>query len=216
MKKWAFVSDFDGTISKKDFYHLVIENYFPEGKELFKEWKSGKLLDIEFLSQVFASIHQEEDTLIEAIKLLPIDEHTGDFIKLVERNGGDFYVLSAGTNYYIRHIMKEAGAENVEIFSNKGYFHSRNVHLKIDKEDWKYSERYGIDKSKVILKLKEEYETIYFFGDSEPDSHPAAYADVTFAKDALCGLLEEKGINYVGVNNFKDVEAYLRNKGRLM
>ncbi|PLR66824.1 MULTISPECIES: MtnX-like HAD-IB family phosphatase [Bacillaceae] len=216
MKKWAFVSDFDGTISKKDFYHLVLENYFPEGRELYKQWKSGKLLDIDFLSQVFASIHQDEDALIEAIKLLPIDEHIRDFIKLVEKNGGDFYVLSAGTDYYIRHILNEIGAENVEIFSNEGYFHSRNVHLKIDKEDWKYSERYGIDKSKVIVKLKEEYETIYFFGDSEPDSHPAVYADVTFAKDALCELLEEKGIKYIGVNNFKDVEAYLREKGRLM
>ncbi|MGA9288640.1 MAG: 2,3-diketo-5-methylthio-1-phosphopentane phosphatase, partial [Anaerobacillus sp.] len=25
MENWAFVSDFDGTISKKDFYWLVIE-----------------------------------------------------------------------------------------------------------------------------------------------------------------------------------------------
>lgn len=42
MKKWAFVSDFDGTISKKDFYHLVIEEFFPEGEALFKQWKRGR------------------------------------------------------------------------------------------------------------------------------------------------------------------------------
>ncbi len=28
MNKWAFVSDFDGTISHKDFYWMVIENIF--------------------------------------------------------------------------------------------------------------------------------------------------------------------------------------------
>lgn len=49
MKKWAFVSDFDGTISKQDFYWMVIDKYFPEGRELFKKWKSGELKDIEFL-----------------------------------------------------------------------------------------------------------------------------------------------------------------------
>lgn len=216
MKKWAFVSDFDGTISKKDFYHHVIENYFPEGEDLYKKWKAGQMLDIDFLSHVFTSIHEEEEQLIKSILTMPMDEHIGQFIQLVQKNGGDFFILSAGTDYYIRHILDDIGALDVEIFSNEGYYHGRNIHLKIDKEDWKYSERYGIDKSKVILKLKEKYETVYFFGDSEPDSHPAAYADTTFAKDSLCGLLEEKGIKYVGVNNFKEVEAYLRQSGRLM
>ena len=60
MKKWAFVSDFDGTISKQDFYWMVIDKYFPEGRELFKKWKSGELKDIEFLGTVFASINQSE------------------------------------------------------------------------------------------------------------------------------------------------------------
>lgn len=216
MKKWAFVSDFDGTISKKDFYHHVIEHYFPEGEVLYKKWKAGQMLDIDFLGDVFTSINEEEESLIKSILTLPMDEHIGQFIKLVQKNGGDFFILSAGTDYYIRHILDELGAVDVEIFSNEGFYHKKNIHLKIDQEDWKYSERYGIDKSKVILKLKEQYETVYFFGDSEPDSHPAVYADLTFAKDALCGLLEEKGIKYVGVNSFKEVEAYLRDSGRLI
>ena len=67
MKKWAFVSDFDGTISKKDFYHLVIEKYFPEGKELFKQWKNGTIKDIDFLAKVFTSIHKEEAQIVEDI-----------------------------------------------------------------------------------------------------------------------------------------------------
>ncbi|MFP3361713.1 2,3-diketo-5-methylthio-1-phosphopentane phosphatase, partial [Planococcus sp. SIMBA_143] len=47
MKKWAFVSDFDGTISKKDFYWLVIDTYYPEGKPLYKKWKAGEMQDID-------------------------------------------------------------------------------------------------------------------------------------------------------------------------
>ncbi|MBJ7885707.1 2,3-diketo-5-methylthio-1-phosphopentane phosphatase, partial [Bacillaceae bacterium HSR45] len=67
MKKWAFVSDFDGTISKQDFYWMVIDKYFPEGRELFKKWKSGELKDIEFLGTVFASINQSEQKIIDDI-----------------------------------------------------------------------------------------------------------------------------------------------------
>ncbi|MCY7752050.1 MtnX-like HAD-IB family phosphatase [Bacillus haynesii] len=213
MKKWAFVSDFDGTISKQDFYWMVIDKYFPEGRELFKKWKSGELKDIEFLGTVFASINQSEQKIIDDIHSIPIDEYVPDFIQHVQKNGGDFYILSAGTDYYIHYILKKYGITDVEVYSNKGFFKEDNVHMDIDENHWHYSERYGIDKSKVIQKLKEKYETIYFAGDSEPDSHPAKFADVTFAKDALQDLLRQQEVPFVAVETFEDIEQYLKEKG---
>ncbi|RXJ04235.1 2,3-diketo-5-methylthio-1-phosphopentane phosphatase [Anaerobacillus alkaliphilus] len=216
MKKWAFVSDFDGTISKKDFYWLVIEKYFPEGQELYHKWKRAEMLDIDFLSEVFASIHQEEEQIIADILSIPIDEHVPSFIKKVQENNGDFYVLSAGTDYYIYHILKKYGIDNVKVFSNEGQYREKNVYMNIDETHRHFSKRYGIDKSKVILELKEQYEHVYFAGDSEPDSHPAAYADITFAKDALQDILKEKAIPCVAVETFEEIEAYLRSKGVLL
>ncbi|WP_026672229.1 MtnX-like HAD-IB family phosphatase [Alkalihalobacterium bogoriense] len=210
MKKWAFVSDFDGTISKEDFYWLVIKKYFEEGHDLFKKWKAEELLDIEFLQTVFSSIHQEEATIIEDIVSLQIDEAVPRFIRDVQRSGGDFYILSAGTDYYIKHILSHYGIENVDVISNKGYFHEKNIHLTLNENDPTYSKRYGIDKAKVIQQMKNEYETIYFFGDSEPDSHPAVNADVTFAKAALISILKEKEVPFVPVNDFNEVREYLR------
>ncbi|QHZ44992.1 MtnX-like HAD-IB family phosphatase [Bacillus sp. NSP9.1] len=216
MKKWAFVSDFDGTISKQDFYWMVIDKYFPEGRELYKKWKSGELKDIEFLGTVFASINQNEQTIIHDIHSIPIDEYVPDFIQHVQENGGDFFILSAGTDYYIHYILQKYGIKDVEVYSNKGFFQEDNVHMTIDENHWHYSERYGIDKSKVIRKLKEEYETIYFAGDSEPDSHPAKFANVTFAKDALQDLLRDQGVPFVAVDTFADIEQYLKEKGRIV
>lgn len=213
MKKWAFVSDFDGTISKQDFYIIMMDKYFPEGRELFKKWKAGEMMDIDFLGTVFKSINQEEEKIIEDTLSIPIDEYVIDFIKKVHKNGADFYILSAGTDYYIYHILKKYGVENVKVFSNEGYYREKNVHMNIDKHQWHYSERYGIDKSKVIQKLKEEYETVYFIGDSEPDSHPAKVADVTFAKNGLQDLLREQKQPFIAVNDFKEVENYLVEKG---
>lgn len=213
MKKWAFVSDFDGTISKQDFYIFMMDKYFPEGRELFKKWKAGELKDIDFLSTVFKSINQEEEQIIEDTLSIPIDEYVPHFIKNVQKNGADFYILSAGTDYYIYHILKKYGIENVKVFSNEGYFHEKNVHLNVDKNLWHYSERYGIDKSKVIQKLKNEYEKVYFIGDSEPDSHPAVFADLTFAKNGLQDILRENRVTFVPVGDFKEVEDYLLEKG---
>lgn len=213
MKKWAFVSDFDGTISNKDFYWVVIEKYYPEGEELFKKWKAGRMKDIDFLSTIFSSIDQEEEDIIDDILNIPIDEHVPAFIKKVQNNGADVYVLSAGTDYYIYHVLKKYGVENVTVLSNEGYYENKNIHMNIDPEHRHYSERYGIDKSKVIQELKENYNTVHFVGDSEPDSHPAVYADLTFAKDALQVILAEKDVPFVPVESFKEVEEKLKVEG---
>ncbi|RBP96341.1 HAD superfamily phosphoserine phosphatase-like hydrolase/2,3-diketo-5-methylthio-1-phosphopentane phosphatase [Cytobacillus firmus] len=215
MKKWAFVSDFDGTISKRDFYLIMMDKYFPEGRELMSKWKAGEMKDIDFLNKVFTSINQEEDQIISDINSIEIDEYVPDFIEKIQQNGGDFYILSAGTNYYIYHLLKKFGVEHVKVFSNEGYYHEKNVHMKIDKDHQHYSERYGIDKSKVIQDLKKEYETVFFIGDSEPDSHPAEYADITFAKNGLQDLLWKKDISFVPVEEFSEVEVYLKEKGML-
>ena len=214
-KTWAFVSDFDGTISKQDFYRLVMDQYFPEGESLFKKWKKEEILDIDFLATVFTSINQNEEQIIQDILNIPIDECVPSFIQDVQREGGDFYILSAGTDYYIHHILKNHGIENVEVFSNEGYFKDKNIHLNIDESHVHFSKRYGIDKSKVIQNLKEKYDVIYFAGDSEPDSHPAHYADVTYAKADLQKLLKEKGIPFVAVDSFKEIATDLKNRGVL-
>ncbi|WP_088035537.1 MtnX-like HAD-IB family phosphatase [Evansella clarkii] len=214
--KWAFVSDFDGTISKKDFYWIIIEKYFPEGHELFKRWKDGEMKDIEFLSTVFASIFKEEEEIKQEILTIPIDEHVPSFIRRVQENGGDFYILSAGTDYYINHVLEKYGITGVEVFSNKGFFREKNIHLNIDESHNHFSERYGIDKAKVIQSIKEKYDVVYFAGDSEPDSHAVPFADLTFAKDALIGLLKEKeAATFFPVSAFKDIEDYLTKNGVL-
>ncbi|RNA69323.1 MtnX-like HAD-IB family phosphatase [Alteribacter keqinensis] len=209
MKKWAFVSDFDGTISKQDFYWMVIEKYFPEGRTLYDEWKSEKVKDIDFLSRVFKSINQEEEQIIQDIYDMAIDPHVPDFIRKVQENGGDFFILSAGTDFYIKHTLEKYGITNVPVFSNEGFYKEQNVHMNVQESNWHYHERYGIDKSKVIKKLKEEYETVDFIGDSEPDSHPAVYADTTYAIGVLQEILKERNVPFIPVSSFKEVEAHL-------
>ncbi|OLN22195.1 2,3-diketo-5-methylthio-1-phosphopentane phosphatase [Domibacillus antri] len=215
MEKWAFVSDFDGTISKKDFYWQVIDNYFPEGRELYTKWKNGEWNDIDFLAKVFASINRKEEQITEDILSIPVDEDVPDFVRRVQQAGGDFYILSAGTDYYIRPIVNYLGLEQVTVFSNKGVFRDQNIQLEIDPNHWSYSERYGIDKAAVIRRLKEEYDIVYFAGDSEPDSHPAELADRTYATGALPDILDEKSVSYVRFRRFNDIAADLAAEGRL-
>jgi 2-hydroxy-3-keto-5-methylthiopentenyl-1-phosphate phosphatase len=77
MNKWAFVSDFDGTITDKDFYHFVIEKYFEDGRKLYTKWKADDMKDIDFLAAVFGSIRREKSSLMisnqsKSIRMSPL------------------------------------------------------------------------------------------------------------------------------------------------
>ena len=57
MKDFAFISDFDGTLTKKDFYKILSDTYLKEKfPPLFKAWKNGEMKDREYLSYVFNNV----------------------------------------------------------------------------------------------------------------------------------------------------------------
>ena len=213
MTKWAFISDFDGTISKKDFYWIIIEKFYPEGYDLYKRWKNEELEDIEFLSTVFASIDLTKEELSEVIHGIPLDETVFPLIEKVKKAGGDFIILSAGTDYYIHEIIRHYDLPNIPVFSNRGSYENGYIQVYLDEQDPFYSERYGIDKAAVLADLKKQYDHVFYFGDSEPDAHPAKLADHMFAKDRLINILQEQNVPFEPVDSFAEVQHRLTENG---
>jgi 2-hydroxy-3-keto-5-methylthiopentenyl-1-phosphate phosphatase len=215
MYSFAFVSDFDGTLTEKDFYKIISDDYLKEEvAEMFKEWKNKKIKDVDYLGYVFKNIRRNEKEIDEDITKISIDPSAKEFIRNIKAAGGHFIVVSAGTTYYIEKAFKRQGIEGVEIYSNKGVFKDKGIHLELDKTNEFYSDIYGIDKSKVVSKLKGKYHKIFYAGDSEPDLKAALIADVVFAKGSLVKFLKEEGKEFMQFNDFseiwKEVQIYLK------
>jgi 2,3-diketo-5-methylthio-1-phosphopentane phosphatase len=216
VKKFAFFSDFDGTLSNKDFYQIIIDKYITEeGTELFKKWRAKEIKDVDFLGYVFKSINRSEDEILEDILSIPLDSYAKEFIENIKAAGGDFIVLSAGTRYYIERLFEKEGIKDVTIYSNNGVYKDKGIHFDIDTSHWSYSEIYGIDKAKVVEQLKTNYETVYYAGDSEPDIKPSLLADIVFAKNQLKDLLKAESCPFIPFDNFKQIEEYLKKEGVL-
>lgn len=214
MKKFAFISDFDGTLTDKDFYQIIIDKYLGnEGKNLYKKWRANEMLDIDFLGDIYKSIDRDERGILDDILSIPLDPDAKRFINAVINNGGDFIVLSAGTSYYIDRLFEHQNISVTKIYSNCGIFKNNGIHLQIDRSSEFYSERYGIDKGKVISSLRDKYETIYFAGDSGPDIVPSKYADVVFAKNSLKKMLAEINIQYIPFNCYREIYENLHERG---
>ncbi len=210
MKKFAFVSDFDGTLSLKDFYHIVIDKYLGEkGRTFYQNWKKEKKIDVEFLNIIFSQMDKTEEEIFQDIIAIPLDPYAVEFIKLIQEKGGDFYILSAGTSYYIKKLIAHLGLENITIFSMEGIYTNRGLKIIPDKTSRYFSPVFGVDKGLFVTDLKKEYEKVFFAGDSEPDKTACKAATVGFAKSELLDILEKEGATFIPFYDYSQVAKHL-------
>ena len=216
MKKFAFVSDFDGTLTDRDFYHIVMDKYLKDWAwEYYDEWRKTKKINVDFLNKIFGSMDRNEEEILEDILELPLDPYAMEFIKKVEDRGGDFYILSAGTSYYIKKLLAHHKIDSVTVVSMEGKYHNRGITIMPDPQSEFYSNLWGVDKAKVVLSLKAKYEKVYFAGDSEPDIGAAKESDCAFARNDLKTLLADRGIPFVPFSRYVEIEEYMVSKGLL-
>jgi len=216
MKKIAFVSDFDGTLTDRDFYHIVMDKYLKDwAPGYYSEWIKTKKIDVEFLNKIFGAMDRNEVEILEDILELPLDPYAMDFIKKVETCGGDFFILSAGTSYYIEKLLGHYNIKNVTVISMEGVYKNRGLQILPDSSSEFYSDKWGVDKEKVILLLKQKYEKVFFAGDSEPDMGAAKVADYAFARNKLQELLRLADIPFMPFNKYNEIEEYMIQQGWL-
>ncbi len=214
MKPFAFVSDFDNTLTHKDFYHIVIDKYLGQaGKDLYADWKRTRKINVEFLNLIFSSLKKTENEIREEILAIPFDKKSIDLVRKIQGQGGDFFVVSAGTSYYIKILFEHLKISDVQIISMEGAYKDGGIHITPDVNSPFYSEVFGIDKGKVLQDVKKRYTRVYFAGDSEPDLGAARNADVVFAKGELSELMENEGLPFVPYHDYGDIELWAAQRG---
>ena len=215
MKRFAFVSDFDGTLTSRDFYHIIIDKYLKDwGRDLYTQWKKTKKINVEFLNKIFGSMNLSLSDLHEEILKIPIDPSAKGFIERVKSNQGDFYIVSAGTSYYIEILLKHLAIQ-AEVISMKGVYQNNGILIIPDKNSPYHSDIFGIDKKKVLEDIKKRVDVVFFAGDSEPDLQAAKAADFAFARGELKSLLDEEHAPNIPYGDFSEIEAYLKGNGWL-
>lgn len=212
MKKFAFVADFDGTLTEKDFYNILIDKYIgEEGHRLYEEWKKREKVGVNFLNKIFAWVTLSEADLEAEILKIPFDINGQRLIEEVRAQGGDFYIVSAGTSYYIKIFLSHIGLGDVNVISMPATYVDGHLKVQPDKSNPYYSEDFGLDKRKVVEGLKKEngYDFVYFAGDSEPDLTAAISADLAFTMGELSELMEKAGKPHIVVDNCGEILNYL-------
>src|SRR5215510_10332269 len=115
-----FVSDYDGTITGKDFYLLLAERYAPANTpDYFAQYREGRISHFEAMAAYFALAPTEEQRLEDLFAASQPDPDLGTSAALLQRAGWELWVVSAGSCWYIERVLNRAGVA-AALYSNPG------------------------------------------------------------------------------------------------
>ena len=128
MKDICILSDFDGTITKKDGLYSFISKYAQNNwEEIEQMWANGKIDSKTCLIKEFELVPNLSEKLIsDFVKTVEIDEYFIDFYKNLRQKNIDFFIVSDGIDYFINQILKKYNLDDIKIISNHGEFFNKN------------------------------------------------------------------------------------------
>jgi 2-hydroxy-3-keto-5-methylthiopentenyl-1-phosphate phosphatase len=191
-----FVSDYDGTITGKDFYSLLAEHYIPaETPDYFAQYREGRMTHFEAMAAYFAFAPTEEQQLEELLAASDVDPELSASVELLERAGWELWVVSAGSSWYVECVLRRAGV-TAPVYSNPGRIEQgRGLVLeKFDPSSPYHSSTVGVDKCAVVRHALEVAEQVAFAGDGPPDVEPALLVqpELRFARGFLAAALRQR------------------------
>jgi 2,3-diketo-5-methylthio-1-phosphopentane phosphatase len=192
-----FVSDYDGTITDKDFYSLLAERYVPaDTPDYFAWYREGRITHFEAMAAYFSFAPTEEQQLEELLAASQADPDLGTSAGLLRRAGWELQVVSAGSSWYVERVLCRAGVA-ATVYSNPGRLENgRGLVLEhLDPSSPYHSASVGVDKSAVVRHALQVAETVAFAGNGPPDLQPALLVrpELRFARGFLADALRERG-----------------------
>ncbi len=209
------VSDFDGTMTRRDFFQLVNENLLPaDMPDYWGQYLAGDLTHFEALQSIFGSVTAGEKALSDLVGRMGLDPNLKTEVEALRDDGWAVVVASAGCDWYIRKLLVEAGV-SIEAHSNPGWIEDDRLIMKLPTGSEFYSDETGIDKVGIVFKAMSRAKTVAFAGDGRPDVAPSLLVapELRFARGVLAEELTSMGESFRPYDHWSEVSKALRSNG---
>lgn len=208
----VLVSDFDGTMTKYDFYQLVATQLMPVGyPDVWQQFLTGELSHFSALQHIFADIRVSEEKLLTIAHAMELDKGLPTAVTRLQSAGWEVVVASAGCEWYITRLLQEQNI-HIPIHANPGIFSPEHgLQMALPTTSPYYSSSTGIDKEAVVRAMLHTHACVAFAGDGRPDL-PAAMlvpAGRRFARGWLATELSARGVPFQHFTNWSEIAAVL-------
>jgi 2,3-diketo-5-methylthio-1-phosphopentane phosphatase len=212
----VLVSDFDGTMTRQDFYKLAIESLVPPNTpDYWAMYRAGTITHFEALRRYFASIRASEDDVLRVVERMELDHNLREAVDKLTNAGWRVVVTSAGCDWYIRHLLSAANV-HVEVYSNPGRFVAgQGLLMEMPVGSPYLSPTLGVDKAAVVRDALYRGDRVAFAGDGFPDAEPARLVsdELRFARGDLANTLRDEGLNFRWFDTWSDIARILCKRG---
>jgi 2-hydroxy-3-keto-5-methylthiopentenyl-1-phosphate phosphatase len=192
-RRSLLVSDFDGTFTRNDFYHIVLDRFAPANlAENWQAYKSGRLSHFDALGAIFAAIRTTESAMLAAVRQTAPDPDAKNCIALLADAGWDVVIASAGCEWYIRRVLADCGID-VPVYANPGYFLPEGgLIMEPPTRSPYFHPLTGIDKAAIVREAIAEGRRVAFAGDGYTDEPAARLVppELRFARADLADVLD--------------------------
>jgi 2-hydroxy-3-keto-5-methylthiopentenyl-1-phosphate phosphatase len=206
--KRVLVTDFDGTMTDRDFYSLVVEQLLPSDlPDYWFDYREGRLTHFEALQKYFQAIPNDEPSVLKLIKQMKLVPNLKDSIAQLQVSGWRIVIASAGCKWYIDKLLSKADV-SLEIHANAGRFESgRGLMMELPIESPFLSHQHGINKAGIVRHFLETGAIVAFAGDGFPDVEAAKMvsADLRFARRDLADVLRQDGEEFLPFESWSEI-----------
>lgn len=206
------VTDFDGTLTRRDFYQVYAERLMPpDAPDFWAEYRAGRLTHFDALKAIFSYVPAGEEQLLALTREMQLEPTLAAALASLHIAGWKVVVVSAGCRWYIDRLLASAGV-NLEVHANGGHIDAEGRLIMERPHGTPYpSEDVGIDKTAVVRTHVEQGWTVAFAGDGPPDFAPAMLvpSHLRFARGHLAETLREQAESYRTFSRWRDIAEAL-------
>jgi 2-hydroxy-3-keto-5-methylthiopentenyl-1-phosphate phosphatase len=199
--------DFDNTIAAFDVSFMLLDA-FADGdwRPILQEYREHRIPVGVFSQRTFAMIKADEATMLDylfADDRVSIRPGFEELLKVCERKGFKFVIVSNGLTFYIDAVLNSIGVTGIPVFAAQTGFSPDGLKITYVNPDGqpvldKFKQSY------VEWYLSEGYRVVYI-GDGYSDIAPASLTDHVFARDDLLNHFRENNLKCTPFDDLNDV-----------
>jgi 2-hydroxy-3-keto-5-methylthiopentenyl-1-phosphate phosphatase len=208
--KTIFQCDFDGTVTPEDVSFLILDAFGNQGwRQLLAQYKEGKISVAHFNTRAFTAVKTDKETLVRFVRdKARMRPGFQDLLSYCQRQGFRFVVVSNGLDFYIKTILGDIGAGNIEVFAAQTSFGADGIEARyLGPQGEPLEDRF---KEAYLRSFREGGYRVIYAGNGFSDIAPASQASHVFATGELLTACKEMDIICTPFNDLGDIVKGLR------
>ena len=211
IREKILVSDFDGTMTDRDFFRLALECLPQSAASFWESYEHGEITHFQALASIFSELRYPESRMETLLTRMELNPGISTAFNRLRSEGWRLVIASAGCAWYIERLLAPLGIE-VEVHANPGCFsEQQGLIMELPFDSPYFCRETGIDKTRLVQTAL-GHSVVAFAGDGRPDLGSALLVppSMRFAKGRLAEELAKKG------ENFQEFQSWSEMVNRLL